>query len=277
MIDHIKNSAKTFTKHEADVEGFWRSRRCDVLVASFDPTVLRTVGVRIVQDLWAHDIIAELAVDASSFEELLSHYKEDSHSWVVLVKADSNERGLKIRSLVKKEEIDVRASDLVPWLRAEIRAQNHREILVDNPKLWRNPSQPDTGGPSGERGSDVRILAAQHRSKKTNRRNIIESALLRSRELVDKALNGPIAAVDTRDDLLDAIRDTRLCDPDSWRAVIQNAPLTERKYLGQVHELLRDLASEYAPGGGKEHESNNAFIYNLRTGTCIYYDLGRSA
>jgi translation initiation factor 2-alpha kinase 4 len=102
------------------------------------------------------------------------------------------------------------------------------------------------------------------------------SALLRSRELVDKALNGPIAAVDTRDDLLDAIRDTRLCDPDSWRAVIQNAPLTERKYLGEVHELLRDLASEYAPGGGKEHESKNAFIYNLRTGTCIYYDLGRS-
>ncbi|KAE8553034.1 hypothetical protein EYB25_004413 [Talaromyces marneffei] len=276
MIDHIKNSAKTFTKHEAEVEGFWRSRRCDVLVASFDPTVLRTVGVRIVQDLWAHDIIAELAVDASSFEELISHYKEDNHSWVVLVKADSNERGLKIRSLVKKEEIDVRASDLVPWLRAEIRAQHHREILVDNPKVLRNPSQPDTGGPSGERGNDVRILVAQHRSKKTNRRNIIESALLRSRELVDKALNGPIAAVDTRDDLLDAIRDTRLCDPDSWRAVIQNAPLTERKYLGQVHELLRDLASEYAPGGGKEHESNNAFIYNLRTGTCIYYDLGRT-
>jgi eukaryotic translation initiation factor 2-alpha kinase 4 len=246
-----------------------------------------------VQDLWAHDINAELAVDASSFEELLSHYKEDGHSWVVLVKADSNERGLKIRSLVKKEEIDVRAPDLVPWLRSEIRAQNHREILVDHPKLLRNPSQPDTGGPSGERGNDVRILVAQHRSKKTNRRNIIESgefrssslkvilsnflALLRSRELVDKALNGPIAAVDTRDDLLDAIRDTRLCDPDSWRAVIQNAPLTERKYLGQVHELLRDLASEYAPGGAKEHESHNAFIYNLRTGTCIYYDLGRTA
>lgn len=135
------------------------------------------------QDLWAHDINAELAVDASSFEELASHYKEDSHSWVVLVKADSNERGLKIRSLVKKEEIDVRASDLVPWLRSEIRAQNHREILVDNPKLLRHPSQPDTGGPSGERGNDVRILVAQHRSKKTNRRNIIESGEFRPNSL----------------------------------------------------------------------------------------------
>ena len=27
MIEHIKNSVKTFTKHEAEVEGFWRSRR----------------------------------------------------------------------------------------------------------------------------------------------------------------------------------------------------------------------------------------------------------
>lgn len=131
------------------------------------------------QDLWAHDINAELAVDASSFEELISHYKEDSHSWVVLVKADSNERGLKIRSLVKKEEIDVRASDLVHWLRSEIRARNHREMSIDNPKLLRNPSQSDTGGPSGERANDVRILAAQHRSKKTNRRNIIESGKCR--------------------------------------------------------------------------------------------------
>jgi translation initiation factor 2-alpha kinase 4 len=92
---------------------------------------------------------------------------------------------------------------------------------------------------------------------------------------VDKALNGPIAAIDTRDDVLDAIRDTRLSDPDSWRTVIQNAPLTERKYLSQVHELLQDLANEYrSPPDGKESHSN-AFIYNYRTGSCIYYDLGR--
>lgn len=103
------------------------------------------------------------------------------------------------------------------------------------------------------------------------------SALLRSREVVDKALNGPIAAIDTRDDLLEAIRDTRLSDPDSWRTVIQNAPVTERKYLGQVHELLCDLANESLkerPAGGGYA---NAFIYNYRTGSCIYYDLGRSS
>jgi translation initiation factor 2-alpha kinase 4 len=95
--------------------------------------------------------------------------------------------------------------------------------------------------------------------------------------LIDKALDGPIAAIDTRDDILEAIRDTRLSDPDSWRTVIQNAPLTERKYLGQVHELLDNLANEGKVDDDSTEGHANAFIYNYRTGTCIYYDLIRSS
>lgn len=100
-------------------------------------------------------------------------------------------------------------------------------------------------------------------------------ALLHSRELVDKAINGPIAAIDTRDDILDALRDTRLSDPDGWRNVIHNAPLTDRKYLSQVHELLHDLANEYCVKKDGSDTYQNAFIYNYRTGSCIYYDLGK--
>ena len=100
-------------------------------------------------------------------------------------------------------------------------------------------------------------------------------ALLRSREVAENARNGPIAAIDTRDDVLEAIRDTRLSDPESWRTVIQNAPLTERKYLSQVYELLSDLASD-ARARDSSESYTNAFIYNYRTGNCIYYDLGRT-
>ena len=103
-----------------------------------------------------------------------------------------------------------------------------------------------------------------------------ESALLRSREVVEKALNSPIAAIDTRDDMLEAIRDTRLSDPESWRTVIQNAPLTERKYLTQLHELLSDLATESRAKTDGTESYSNAFIYNYRTGSCLYYDLGGS-
>lgn len=89
-------------------------------------------------------------------------------------------------------------------------------------------------------------------------------------------MDGPIAAIDTRDDVLEAIRDTRLSDPDSWRTIIQNAPLTERKYLTQVHELLLDFANERHANSDTTNTYSNAFIYNYRTGACINYDLGRA-
>ncbi|GMF70165.1 unnamed protein product [Aspergillus oryzae] len=237
MLEYIKGSSKSHLKHhEVEPAAFWKTRRCDVLVASFDSKILRKKGIEVVQDLWANDISAELAVDASSLEELLTKYKDHNHSWIVIVKQDSQERGFKVRCLVPKEEFDLRSSELIPWLRNEIRARNQREGAVDF-RQSRLPSQPDPGI-DGERSSDVRILVPQHRSKKTNRRNIVEN------------------------------------DPESWRTVIQSAPLTERKYLSQVHELLVDLAHENHVNDGADNFSN-AFIYNYRTGSCVYYDLGR--
>lgn len=46
MIDYIKNSTKTFTKHEADVEGFWRSRRVCTSLRSLQNQILTVVPVR---------------------------------------------------------------------------------------------------------------------------------------------------------------------------------------------------------------------------------------
>lgn len=99
-----------------------------------------------------------------------------------------------------------------------------------------------------------------------------ETAHLKSKELVNGFLDGPIAAIETRDEILDAMRDTRLFDQDSWRNLIQNAPLVERHYLGQVRDLLLDLSNEEKAKDG----TRNAFIFNYRTGHCIYYDLGWS-
>ncbi|KAJ5626841.1 hypothetical protein N7528_004268 [Penicillium herquei] len=273
MKEYLKTKAQS-KEPETGAELYWTTSRCDVLVASFDATVLRTTGVKIIEDLWSNDISAELAVDASSLEELLAKYKEHNHRFIVIAKHDSKERGFKVRNLVRREELDIRSADLVPWLRAEVQARHHREGTVEV-RQSRQPG-PQDALQSNEKANDVRILVPQHRSKKTNRRNIIESALLRSREIVENARNGPVAAIDTRDDVLDAIRGTRLSDPESWRSVIQNAPLTERKYLGQVHELLRDLAAEAHTENEPSEGYTNAFIYNYRTGSCVYYDLGRS-
>ncbi|KAJ5979107.1 hypothetical protein N7501_002449 [Penicillium viridicatum] len=269
MIDYLK--AKALSKDsETSAESYWAARRCDVLVASFDPTVLRTTGVKLIEELWSNNISAELAVDASSLEELLVKYKDSNHRCIVIAKQDSKERGFKVRNLMRKEEFDIRTAELVLWLRSEVQARHHREGTAD-PRQSRQLSQQEALA-SQERANDVRILVPQHRSKKTNRRNIVESALLSAREVAENARNGPVAAIDTRDDVLDAIRDTRLSDAESWRSVIQNAPLTERKYLSQVHELLADLAVENRTNDTESY--TNAFIYNYRTGSCVYYDLG---
>lgn len=253
------------------------------------------MGLNIVRDLWENGISAELAVDATSLEELLSKYRDDNHSWIVIAKPDSKERGFKVRSLIRKEELDLRSSELVAFLRHELRTRNGREGAGDISKLPKLLGSNDVGTAS-ERANDVHILVSQHRNKKSNRRNIIESgectlvffvslscwilllirgiAILKSREVAERAVDGPIVAVDARDDLLDGIRNTRLSDPDSWRSLIQNAPLTERKYLGQVHELISDIANERVAHNDEQKHYANAFIYNYRTGSCIYYDLG---
>jgi translation initiation factor 2-alpha kinase 4 len=125
--------------------------------------------------LWASDISAELAVDATSLEELITRYRDGNHNWIVIAKQDSKERGLKVRNIIRKEEYDVRSAELVGWLRGEIRSRNQREGVMDYPRLLRSPSHPDAGASPNERANDVRILVSQHRSKKTNRKNIVES------------------------------------------------------------------------------------------------------
>ncbi|KAI9818457.1 MAG: hypothetical protein M1827_000516 [Pycnora praestabilis] len=274
-----KQAAKAFLRlAEEELRGHWAPKRCDVLVASLDPGVLRFAGTSLVQDLWAKDISAELAVDANSTDELMSYYRDDKHSWIIIMRQESGnagERSLKVKSTVRKEDTEVRQSELMSWLRSEIRERDQREgtyerAKSDRTKLSRQTSNQDTNPAGGDRDNHVRVLISNHRGKKTSRLQIVETAQSRTRELVQTFLDGPIAAIETRDEILDAIRDTRLSEPDSWKEIIQRAPLSERKYLSQVHELLLKMANEV------EGTTRNAFIYNFRTGACIYYDLGRS-
>jgi eukaryotic translation initiation factor 2-alpha kinase 4 len=155
--------------------------QCDVLVGSFDATILRTTGIEILQELWANDISAELAGDKSSLEDLLSGTKDDGHSWIINVRHDASavgERNLKIKSIVKDEDFDVRPSELTAWLRVEIRDRGRREGTSEGTKLFRPTRHQDGGASMAERDVEVRVLSTQHRGKKQNRRNIVESGML---------------------------------------------------------------------------------------------------
>lgn len=293
MSRYLKNPGKSFLKgSEEEPRTSWHLRRCDVLVDSFDATTLRSTGIKVLGELWAHDISAELSIDSQLSDSNSHQNKEirEGYSWIITIKQDSH---FKVRSITNKEEQDVRSSDLISHLRSEIRERDRLEGRPpERTKLLRQPSQLDSTSLPSDRDPNVQVLLSQNKSKKTNRRNVVEDgkpphpthitqpptlltppspppAQSRTQDLVRTFLDGPIAAIDLKDDIFDRIRHTRLSDPDSWRRFIQSAPVAERAYLGQVHSMLAEMAGE-SQGGAR-----NAFVYNFRTRACVYYDLGR--
>ena len=271
MARYLKHAGNEFLKKAevADPSSQWTARRCDVLVASFDSTVLRTIGWKMVNDLWAHDISAELAVDTRAPEQLLSLYREDKHSWIIIIKHDvfaSGKPDLKIRSMDKKDESDVRSSELISYLGAEIRERNQREGTQERLRAVRSTSQ-QLSAPSFEKKGPVQVLMANHKSKKVNKWRVVEAAQASAKDLVATFNGSPIASIETRDEVLDMIQHTKLSDPESWRKMIQEFQPSARQYLTQVYELLDKFRIQHGD------TTSTCFVYNFRTGKCIYYDL----
>ncbi len=140
--------------------------------------------------------------------------------------------------------------------------------LVGNIGSLANLANPALAGDPQE----VRVLVSQTRSKKFNRQAVVEQAQVSAARLVRSFLAGPIAAVETTDTVLGLIRGTALSDAESWRRVEQSVSTMERKYAREVQEMLLGWRAEYEAGTGAR--TRHAFVYNFRTGTCIYYDLG---
>lgn len=278
MIVADGKRSSRFLKGQKTSLDAWKPRRCDVLVTSFDPVILRSTGLQVLEQIWASGLSAELSEEFESLEALLIQYREDNPGCVVVIRHDAGavgERGIRVRNLVKKEETEVSLSDVVPFLKTELRERNDRESKLDySNRLTKQTShhQQDTNPLADQSipNLDVHVLSTQHKGKKTNRRQVVEAAAISAKDLVQGFLaGGQCAAIETSDETLEAMRDTRLYDPESWKTLIQNAPLNERKYLQQVHDLLTSFASE-----GRGSEVRHAFIFNFRTRNCILYDLG---
>ncbi len=251
--------------------------QCDVLVASFDPSILRSSGIELLQTLWAHGISAELARDARSPEDLLSSYRDESYSWIVIIKQDSM---LKIKTMGRKDaaDADITTKELLNWLKSELRDRESRSgarlrstagALPHSDSAGALPANTHHLAPEQEQ-QDVHVLIAQTKSKKFNRRAVVEQAQASAGRLVRSFLEGPIAAIETSDAVLDLVRGTSLSDPESWRRVEQAVGTAEKKYVREIHDMLRQWRWDWEAKRG----SGNAFVYNFRTGKCIYYDLG---
>ena len=231
-----------------------------------------------VADLISYGYTAELAIDAHSVEDLLRHYRDDRHSWVIVIKHGiaADKPDLKIKSIAKKEDTDLRSPDLFNYLRNEYRDRESREGVSTHRQFKVVPSTPIVASSPAPK-ANVDVLISHHRSKKSNKWGIVEAAQTRSAELLTSFHGAPIAAIEVKDEVMTLIRETRLSDPDSWRKAIQSVPLAERKYLQELHELLGRYAARWREVGEQSAvrigEGGKAFIYNFRTGGCQLYDL----
>ncbi|KAF4120827.1 hypothetical protein GMORB2_2831 [Geosmithia morbida] len=275
-----KNGAKPSLKRSEDEAfGIFSTKRCDALVASFDPAILRSEGISILQTLWAHGVSAELAKDARSPEDLMTKHRDDSYSWIIVIKQDSM---LKIKTVGRKDvpDVDMPTTRLMSWLRAEMRERESRL-----PAKIRTATEPGSSGGSlaglaagstggtgdGRREQDVKILVGQTRSKKFNRRTVVEQAQVRAAGLMGTYLEGPILAVETMSDqVMEAIERTKLSDAESWRKVEHSVTTSEKKYVREIHEQLDLWRTEWNAESGRTRHS---FLYNFRTGYCLHYDL----
>ena len=174
LIGSMKTTGKRFLK-KGDISNDEpaKMRRCDVLIDSSDPAILRSSGIQLAQDLWEHDFSAELVID-SGIREATSHHhqamRDESvpHDWLVLIKPDGS---VKVRSLVGKEDTEMRRAELLGWLRGEMRERDRLEGKSAKTRAAHGLHQQDS---SSGHDPDVRVLSAQTRGKKTNRRNIVD-------------------------------------------------------------------------------------------------------
>lgn len=280
LVNNNNSKARTFLKKEKDVEisDVWKTRRCDVLVAAFDDAILRTSGLKILTELWQNDISAELASNARTLEEIMSKHRDDNHSWIVIIKPDivlGGRPDLRVRTTATREDADVKAENLISHLLSELR---ERDGAKSHSRRLHNTSSSDHATSStNQHRQNVQVLVAQHRSKKSNKWNIVEAVQTRARALLSEYSNAPIAAVETRDEILDMIRGAKLSDAESWRRVVHAVPLGERDYVMQIQGLLEEFKGQWVrerdSGGGGE-KTRMAFVSNFRTGHVVLYDLG---
>lgn len=213
--------------------------------------------------LWAIDVSAELAKDARSPEDLLSKHRDENYSWIIIIKQEAM---LKIKTVGRKDvaDVDMPMTQLLSWMRSEIRERDGKAAV----KSSRSFETSTVGEKVHEQ--DVKVLVSHTKSKKFNRRTVVEQAQANAASVVNSFLDGPILAVETSDQVMDLIRETSLSEPESWRKVEHAVTTSEKKYVREIHDQLDTWRHTYEKKNGTRH----SFLYNFRSGLCLYYDLG---
>ncbi|KAF2158103.1 Serine/threonine-protein kinase [Myriangium duriaei CBS 260.36] len=257
-------SAAAFKRSAEEAQDpIWATKRCEVLLAWIDPASLHTTCTKLLSHLWSSGISAELAPSVQAVDEILTRQRSTAHSFIVTVRHDSTTT-VRIRNLIADTEIDWPISNVATHIRAVLRDRDQRSTRTI-PTLTRSIS-----GPGDDKGGDVQVLLSAHKGKKTNKYAIVAAAHDRWNAHIASLKGAPILAVETRDEMIEAIRTTRLGDPESWRTFVQSMPVSERAYWGQVQGLLEGFRKRWR----EEEGPREVGVFNFRSGLCVGYDLG---
>ena len=267
MSRFLKAGVKGKNKKKLDIESYDLAipQRCDVLVDGPDE-LLTTMGVEVVQDLWANDLSAELSLDVAGKGVAYdpSEGAKESHIWIVMIKQDGN---LKVRNVAKREDDEMRASELSTWLYSEMRERDRIEArTTGRAKLIRHASHPEPVNDSSTE-LHVRVIfnSEGNKAKKINRPTLVKEANIGARDAMQGILACPIVAIETNNDLFNIIRKTRFTDPDSWRSTIQATAAEDRAYTRKIQSNVETIAKERRP--------QYVFLFNFRTKACELWDL----
>lgn len=246
-------SKKSYLKKPTKEESI--AKRCDVLVTAAGTEAVKLAGIKLLTSFWANDISAELSTDRSP--------RHEDYSLIVSVRHEASNTCKVTTSGKDSDETEVNISSLVGYIQQELREQEVSRSRA--PPLLRQQSQPET-----DRRGNVQVLLARHGSKKSNKYQIVSDAQSQWSQKLDTIKDAPILAVETKDEVLDLIQQTRLSDAESWRRAVQGVQVSDRQYVQQIQEMLVSWRKEWVEGEGMRE----ACVFNFRTLHCVYYDLG---
>ncbi|KAK5166141.1 eukaryotic translation initiation factor 2-alpha kinase [Saxophila tyrrhenica] len=254
MAKSSENSTKrAFLKDHASETS--TAKRCDVLVLAVGSDAVHIAGVKLVTTLWNSGMSAELAITRSGDTK--------DYNFIVTVRHEASSTVRISSAHAGADETDVPMTGVVSHIQQEF-----RELESSKPRpppLLRQPSHQEV-----ERKSNVQVLMASRGSKKSNKYQIVSDAQEHWSRKLDAAKDAPILAVETRDDVLDLVQQTRLSDAESWRKAVQSVPLNDRQYVQQIREMLSSWRKKWESGDGMRE----ACVFNFRTHYAVIYDVG---
>lgn len=232
------------------------AKRCNALVIANGSEAVQSAGLKIVSSLWASEISAELTSSSNT--------STDDHIFTITVRHEASNTVRVVNTEKEGTESDIAIPALSSHLQQELRERESSKSRP--PMLLRHASSHYDNEGQGH----VQVLMARHGSKKSNKYQIVGDAREQWTRKLEGAKDAPILAVEARDDLLDAVQQTQLSDAESWRKVVQSVQVSDRQYVQQIQEVLTSWRKLWEQGNG----SREACVFNFRTQSCVYYDIG---